>query len=176
MKIEIDYLKTYELLLEEKEYQFGLSVAEHGGLKSFLLFDKDLHIYAAAGIERYGEYEEIQFINGTDNKIKLLVKIITSFIYPRKLMPNREHVDIFEFKAFLDLYNTSGIESEVLPKSLQKKFDKSLGDSAQHKNYYLNMAYSGKTIGLDILMKAGRFYLDNANTSHDDLLDKTIGI
>lgn len=175
--MKINYLELYESILREaKEQQFGLSVAEHGGLKSFLLFDKDLHVYAAAGIERYGKYEEIQFINGTDNKIKLLVKIITSFVYPRKLIPNREHVDIFEFKAFLDLYNTSGAESEVLPDTLQKKFDKSLGDSAQHKNYYLNMAYSGKIMNLDSMIKIGEMYLKKAKTSHDELLDKTIGV
>lgn len=173
--MKIDYLKTYELLLEEHEQSFGLSVAEHGGLKSFLLFDQDLHVYASAGIERYGEYEEIQFINGTDNKIKDLIKIITSFIFPQKLIANREHVDIFEYKAFVDLAKTKGVETDVLPETLQSKYDKSLGDSAQHKNYYLNMAYSGTPIDINNLKKVGKIFLQNKNVTHDDLLDKTIG-
>lgn len=173
--MKIDYLKTYELLLEDTANQFGLSVSEHGGLKSFLLFDRDLHVYASAGIERYGEYEEIQFISGTENKVRQLIKIIVSFIYPRKLIPNREHVDIFEFKGFMDLYKSQGIESELLPKPLQTKYGKSSGDSEQHKNYYLNMSYSGKALSLDNLIKMGEHFLDVNKVSHDDLLDKTIG-
>ena len=173
--MKIDYLKTYELLLEDAANQFGLSVAEHGGLKSFLLFDEDLHVYASAGIERYGEYEEIQFINGTENKVRQLIKIIVSFIYPRKLIPNREHVDIFELKGFMDLYKIPTVDSEVLPQSLQSKYGKSNGDSEQHKNYYLNMSYSGKVLNVDNLMKIGGYILDSKNISHDDLLDKTIG-
>ncbi len=175
--MKIDYLKTYELLVEEKEEKLGFSISRNGGLHSFLLFDQELNVYASAGTQRQGEYEEIQFIHGSNSryeKIFLLAQMIASFVHPRKLMPNREHVDIFEYKAFIKLAANSNVETEVLPRNLQKKFDKSLGDSAQHKNYYLNLSYQGIAIDIAPYFKNGQKFLNRHGMNHDGLMDKIL--
>lgn len=170
--MKINYLDLYENLLTEAiGEKKGVSVQQTGSLTSFLLFDKDLHVYAAAEVGPIGKYKQIEYINGYDNAIILLLQIIISFFNPDQVIPNRKHVDLFEYRAFVNVYKKA--ETELIPKSLQHDYALSLGDSEQHKNFYLNQSYSGNIIDVNPYLNIGKNYLDNKNMTHSQLEELT---